>query len=125
MFGPVSSHRCWGADRSVSFAMNGVASRARRQLDQQGGGRPDHEGVAVVDLGTAVALGRSGSANPGDVEAGQRRRGRDRLGLAEHRPAQLLEQLQLQGQRALGGARDPALQLCQLLRAVPVALAML
>ena len=71
------------------------------------------EGVAVVDLGAAVALlrGQLGEAG-GDVEAGERLRGpRDRLGLGQHRPAQLLEQLQLEGQRTLGGARDPALQL--------------
>ena len=43
--------------------MNGVAAR-ERQLDHGVAAAPDHEGVAVVDLGTAVALGRSRLREP-------------------------------------------------------------
>ena len=74
------------------------------------------EGITVLDLGAAVALLRGQLREAGgDVQAASARAVRpDRLGVGQHRPAQRLEQLQLEGERTLGGARDPALQLRQL-----------
>ena len=118
MLGPVSSHkrrrrgrgrsrcrrrRCWS--RASACSTTGWRPPSMRKPGPSSISRPD---VALLD--------REGGQRGGDVELGERhrpstpRRGRGR----EHGGPQALEQLQLELDGALRGARDPALEVGQL-----------
>ena len=121
MLGPVSSQMrpasaCAGGDRSQSLATNAAPSRGERLFDHGVPSAVDDKLEARIDLGPCiVAVGGELRQRTGDVEhrerfgrfLDRRRRRRDARG-------QPLECLDLDAERAVGGAGDLGFEFAQL-----------